>query len=147
MKYAVVELNGHQYLVKPGDKITVDGTLGEAGDTIKGGTVLLLNDGQIKIGTPVLDVPLTLKVADLTKSTKIDVSTYKSKSRYRKSIGHRQKQTVIEVVSVAGLKPEVKPVKKEASKKEIPPKKEVKTVKTKTPKAAPKASKPKTGSK
>lgn len=108
MNYAIIELFGKQYQVKPGDKLAVDGSLGKEGDTVTSGRILLVNNGTIEVGAPEIKGELKLKVVELTKSPKIRVSTYKAKSRHRRVIGHRQDQTIVEVLEVAGLKTEVK---------------------------------------
>jgi large subunit ribosomal protein L21 len=130
MNYAIVELLGKQYQVTPGDKLALDGLLGKEGDTIAMGRILMVNNGAIEVGTPEIKGDIKLKVIALTKSPKIRVATYKAKSRHRKVIGHRQDQTTVEVLEVAGIKAEVKakalpkaepkakaPAKKTAAKK------------------------------
>jgi large subunit ribosomal protein L21 len=113
MDYAIIELNGAQYMVKPGDKITVNGVLGAVNDEVKNVKVLAFKDGTLKVGTPTLTETVGLKIVELGKSEKIRVATYRHKSRYRKVRGHRQEVTILEVAG--GVKAE-KPAKKVEAK-------------------------------
>lgn len=101
-KYAVIQLQGKQYQVSEGDEFIVD-RLKSEDKKIEITEVLLLVDGEKrKIGTPLVKGAKVLceLVAD-QKGEKIRVAKYKSKSRYRKVIGHRQLQTVVKVLSIA----------------------------------------------
>ena len=102
MKYAIIKLQGKQYQVAAGDKLTVDLLPQVAGETLTVSDVLLVADGDnVQVGTPtVKGASVTLKVWESGKDVKIDVFKYKSKSKYRKMHGHRQRITNLEVVSV-----------------------------------------------
>lgn len=103
MEYAVISFKNNQYMVKPGDKIESLGIKGEVGDIITDVEVLFEKDGDaIKIGTPNLDRSISLKVASIEKTDKVDIFKYRAKSRYRRHTGHRQPMTVLEVVSASG---------------------------------------------
>jgi large subunit ribosomal protein L21 len=131
MSYAVIRIKHQQFIVKPGDTITINGTFGEVGKSIKLGQLLLLKDKDLKIGTPTLEGNVNFSVVKHQKSTKITVSTFKAKSRYRRTKGHRQPQTVLELDSVGSLK-------KAASKTPAKPNKDTieKPAKTSSTKAA-----------
>lgn len=94
MEYAVVESFGKQYLIKPGDTFVVNGTVDEKNITASY-AVLLYKNSKLEIGSPTLSTTLPLILKEHKKSNKIQVFTYKAKSRYRKRKGHRQDQTVI----------------------------------------------------
>lgn len=101
MKYAIISLQGKQYRVEEKQLLTVDHLAGEVGTTIEP-EVLLYNDGQVQVGQPtVAKVKVTLKVVEQGKDAKLRVFKYKSKSKYHKTIGHRQQITNLEVVSIA----------------------------------------------
>lgn len=102
MKYAVIQLQGKQYLVRPGQLLTVDLLPGKPGDKIEITDVLLKRDADnVSVGTPLVkSAKVVLKVVQSGKDTKLKVFKYKSKSRYRKTIGHRQSITNLEVVSI-----------------------------------------------
>jgi large subunit ribosomal protein L21 len=142
MEYAVLEVRGNQYMVKPGDKIIVNGLIEQ--DKLTREIKVLLHSGKnLEIGSPDLKNDLKLAVEGTTKSKKISVFTYKSKSRYRKKKGHRQEQTIIAWLDDS-IKNEVKPkvAKKTATKtpaKKSAPVNPVKApAKKKTAKPAPK---------
>lgn len=102
--FAVIKTGGKQYLVQPGDKIEVEKLDGaEAGKEITFPEVLLLGDDkQQQIGMPLVKgATVTAKVLGATKGDKLIIFKYKSKKRYKRKIGHRQKFTEIEIVSVS----------------------------------------------
>jgi large subunit ribosomal protein L21 len=100
MEYAVISLKNKQLMIKPGSKISMLGQLGNEGDIISDAKVLLFKDKEVEVGTPYLDKKIDLKIVTLDKTDKITIFKYKSKSRYRRKTGHRQGQTILEVVSV-----------------------------------------------
>ncbi|MDR0462688.1 MAG: 50S ribosomal protein L21 [Pseudomonadales bacterium] len=103
MKYAVVKLQGKQYKLVEGEKITVDLMEVEVDKTFDAEEVLLIVDGdKEKIGTPtVKGAKVTLKVLENGRGAKLRVFKYKSKSKYRRTRGHRQSQTNLEVLKIA----------------------------------------------
>ncbi len=103
MKYAVIQLQGKQYRVSEGDLLTIDRLEAEAGSELQISDVLLVSDGEEKkVGTPmVAGVSVTLKVEEHGLDEKIRVFKYKSKSKYRKTHGHRQRVTNVRVQKIA----------------------------------------------
>jgi large subunit ribosomal protein L21 len=103
MQQAVIETGGKQYLVAPNDKVEIEKLEGSVGDIITFDKVLLTADGdKINIGKPFLSgAKVTGKVLDQIKADKIVVFKYRNKSRYRRKQGHRQKQTVVMIESIA----------------------------------------------
>lgn len=95
MEYAIVELQGKQFLLKPGDTFRVTGELGAVGEKISP-SVLLTKDGEVAVGKPTIDTKIELTVMDHVKSKKIRVAKFRSKSRYRKVMGHRQMETLLQ---------------------------------------------------
>lgn len=103
MSYAIIQLAGKQFKVLEGQTITTDRlTESSEGDTITVTDVLLIADEKTsKIGTPLVKgAEVTLKVVEHNKGKKIDVLKYKSKSRYRKTYGHRSYQSKLEVLKI-----------------------------------------------
>ncbi|MCL5004144.1 MAG: 50S ribosomal protein L21 [Patescibacteria group bacterium] len=100
---AVVELSGHQYLVKEGEVFTIDRRGLETGESFEIKQVLLLSkDGQAKFGRPYLEgAGVKLEIVENLKGPKIDVYKYKAKSRYRKHIGYRSSLTKVRVISIS----------------------------------------------
>lgn len=92
-KFVVLRISGKQYKVSENQEFLVD-LLGDTKDI--NAEVLLFADGdKVEVGTPVLtNTKVTLKVvSDLEKGEKVVAFKYKSKSRYRKTIGFRPKHT------------------------------------------------------
>ncbi|MCL2110397.1 50S ribosomal protein L21 [Microgenomates group bacterium] len=102
MKYAIIQLQGKQHKVEVGQVLTVDLMDNQVGDTITITDVLLTNDGKkIQIGTPLVKgAQVTLKVVEHGQGDKLRVMRFTSKSRHRRTIGHRRQLTNLEVVSV-----------------------------------------------
>jgi large subunit ribosomal protein L21 len=103
MKYAVIQLAGKQYKVAEGDQLVVNRLTQEAGSEVKTSDVLLVvKDGKVEVGTPLVKgASVTLKVVSHDKGEKLRVTTYHAKSRYRRTRGHRQFETTLQVVSLA----------------------------------------------
>lgn len=103
MSYAVIQIAGKQFKVSEGDVITTDRiTDKEVGEKIKVNDVLLVADEKSStVGNPtVAGAEVTLEVVEHNKGKKIRVLKYKSKSKYRKTIGHRQHQSALKVVKI-----------------------------------------------
>ncbi len=100
--FAVIKTGGKQYLVQPGDKIKVEKLEIEDGKEVSFSEVLLLNnDKKLEIGNPtVKGVKVLGKVLAQIKGEKLIIFKYKPKKRYKRKIGHRQKFTEVEIVSI-----------------------------------------------
>ena len=97
--YAVVRTGGKQYRVEEGRAIKVERLLGEVGDVIELGDVLLMDaEGALTVGAPTISGARVMgTIAEQGRSKKIVVFRYKAKTRYRKKTGHRQHFTTIVV--------------------------------------------------
>ena len=98
---AVIKVGGKQYYVSEGSEIYVEKLNAEIGDEVVFDQVLMID---AKIGSPYLTgVTVTGKVLKNGKNKKIRVFKYKSKSRSnRKTQGHRQPYTKIEITKING---------------------------------------------
>ncbi len=98
---AVIKVGGKQYYVQEGSEIYVEKLNAEAGDEVVFDQVLMLN---AKIGSPYLTgVTVTGKVVKNGKNKKIRIFRYKNKNRSnRKTQGHRQPYTKIEITKISG---------------------------------------------
>lgn len=103
MKYAVIQLQGKQYRVSEGDLLTVDRLAEPADSKLTISDVLLVSDGEkTQVGAPTVSgSKVTLKVVEHGLDEKIRVFKYKSKSKYRKTHGHRQRVTNVSVEKIA----------------------------------------------
>ena len=98
MKYAIIKNGGHQYKVTEGQTIEVE-KLESDGTSYVFEEVLLVVDGDnVAVGAPTVEgMKVYADVVAEVKGDKIEVFKYKSKSRYRKHTGHRQKYTQLKV--------------------------------------------------
>ncbi|MCC7356270.1 MAG: 50S ribosomal protein L21 [Candidatus Doudnabacteria bacterium] len=100
--FAIIESGGKQYLVSEGDKIQVEKLDGEAGSTITFDKVLFMGDDQTQtVGKPVISgKTVEGKILTQGRGDKIRIFKYKAKSKYRRTQGHRQAFTEIEIVKL-----------------------------------------------
>ncbi len=100
--YAVLKTGGKQYRVTVGDKINVEKLPNAVGDQVTLESVLMLeNDGQVTVGKPmVAGAKVVAKVVDEGKGDKVTHFDYRNKHRRRKTIGHRQEYTRLEISEI-----------------------------------------------
>ena len=99
MKYAVIAISGSQYKVEENQIITVD----KLDPSIKSTPeVLLTVDGdKVKVGNPtVKDASVEFENVRDYQGEKLRVSTFKAKSRYRKTKGFRAQLTDIKITKL-----------------------------------------------
>ena len=101
--FAIVTIQGKQYRVEAGQKVSVDRLEGMVGDAVSFDTVLFKNDGKTShIGTPtVKGAVVKATIIAQEKGDKLEVRRYKQKVRYRKTTGFRPLQTKLEIVSIS----------------------------------------------
>jgi large subunit ribosomal protein L21 len=97
MQYSVISTGGKQYLAVPGQKLVIESVAGDAGQAFAFEQVLLQVDGdQVSLGAPFLDgVKVLGTIVEQSLADKIRVFKYREKSRYRRTTGHRQHQTIV----------------------------------------------------
>ena len=101
--YAVVKTGGKQYRVSAGEKLRIEQIGAEVGQEIVLDEVLLVADGDaLRMGTPlVTGARVTAKVIGHGRGEKVHIFKMKRRKHYRKSQGHRQNYTEIEILGVA----------------------------------------------
>jgi len=101
--YAVVKTGGKQYRVNSGDTLKVEKLNAEVGDTVAFDEVLMVNDGKsTKIGTPLVDgAKVQAKVVAHGRGDKVKIFKFNRRKHYRKTQGHRQSYTEIQIDSIA----------------------------------------------
>lgn len=99
MKYAIIAISGSQFKVEEKQKLTIDNLNLKEGSKSSTDQVLLIADGdKIKIGTPTIkDTKVEFEILRNYKGKKVRVFKYKSKSRYRKTMGFRAQLTEIQI--------------------------------------------------
>ena len=127
-KYAIIQLAGKQYKVAEGTVIEVDRQ-----EDLTSKVLLYSNGDNVTIGTPdLVDVTVHLETLGDKNGGKVSVNRFRSKSRYRKRMGHKQPLTVVKVAGIT-----LKGEKPDSSKAQEPKQKaSVKRVSSKTKKAA-----------
>ena len=99
--YAIIATGGKQYRVSEGDKIYIEKIDAEVGSTVSFDVLLVENNGDVKVGTPVVEgVKVEGKVVAQTRGEKIIVFKYKAKKNYRRKQGHRQPYTKVEITKI-----------------------------------------------
>ena len=99
--YAIVKTGGKQYKVSEGDVLFVEKLEANEGDVVTLNEVLAVNDGELKLGTPVVEgANVQAKVLEQGKDKKIIVYKYKAKKDYRRKNGHRQLYTKLVVEKI-----------------------------------------------
>lgn len=129
--YAIVDIAGQQFKVEKDQEIFVHRLEGEEGTNVEFTEVLLIdNNGKISLGTPFIEgANISAKIISHLKGDKILVFKKKRRKGYKKTTGHRQYLSKIQIENIT--EKAAKPVKAEV--KDIAPAK----VETK-PKASPK---------
>ncbi len=99
--YAIIATGGKQYRVSEGDVIYIEKIDAQVDSTVSFDVLLMGNDGDVKIGTPVVEgVKVEGKVVGQIRGEKIVVYKYKSKKNYRRKQGHRQPYTKVEIAKI-----------------------------------------------
>ena len=151
--YALVKTGGKQYRVAKDDKILVERIAADEGAEIILDDIIMLGDGdKVTVGTPRVDgAAVSAKVVRQTRGPKIIIFRRKRRKNHRRTQGHRQDLTLLQITGIAengaSLKPKAAPAKKAAPKKasaakKAAPKAEAKAAPKKAAaakKAAPKA--------
>ena len=102
MKHAVIVTGGKQYRVAEGDVIYVEKLDAEAGSTVTFDKVLcVVDEANATVGTPVVaGATVTAKVEKNGKSAKVRVYKMKPKKGYRRTQGHRQPYTKVQIEAI-----------------------------------------------
>ena len=102
MKHAIIVTGGKQYRVAEGDVLFIEKLDVQSGDTVKFDKVLAIIDGDNNVfGTPVVKgAVVTANVIKNGKGKKIRVYKMKPKKGYRRTQGHRQPYTKVQIESI-----------------------------------------------
>ena len=103
--YAVVDLQGHQYIVSEGAELIVDNVDKAQGEKLLADKVLALFDEkgtEVKVGTPyVSGAQVEFEVVTTQKGEKVRILKFKRKTRYARLKGFRPLQTVLTVKKIS----------------------------------------------
>ena len=97
--YAVIETGGKQYRVAPGQTIEVDTLTGDVGSDVEFDRVLALSNeaDELVVGEALKKARVRGRIAGHGRGDKVLVFKFKRKKQYKRTIGHRQNFTRVEV--------------------------------------------------
>ncbi|NLC88103.1 MAG: 50S ribosomal protein L21 [Clostridiaceae bacterium] len=100
--YAIIESCGKQYKVAEGDVVFFEKLDTEEGKKVTFDKIVLVSDDKkVEVGAPyVKGVKVEGKVVENGKAKKIIVYKYKAKKNYRRTQGHRQPFTKVEITKI-----------------------------------------------
>ena len=100
--FAIVNIRGKQYKVSENQKLFVPKMTEEIGAKIAVGDVLMFSkdDKSFQVGAPKLSMNVEATVLGHTKDDKVIVFKKKRRKGYRRTKGHRQQYTEIEINSI-----------------------------------------------
>jgi len=101
--YAVIKTGGKQYRVSAGEKLKIEQIPADVGAEIVLDQVLLVADGDaVNIGTPLLaGAQIRARVLAHGRGDKVRIFKMRRRKHYRRSQGHRQNFTEIEILGIA----------------------------------------------
>ena len=102
--YAVIKTGGKQYKVSAGEKLKVEQIPADIGSEVVLDQVLLVANGDdVTMGTPLVSgVTVKAKVVAHGRGEKVRIYKMRRRKHYRKSQGHRQNFTEIEILGIGG---------------------------------------------
>jgi len=96
--YAIVDCQGDQVTVRPGDKVAVPFMQGEPGTKVTLDRVLLIGGDKQVIGQPtVKGAKIKCTIDSQTRDEKVSVFKFRRRTKYRRLTGHKQPRTVLQI--------------------------------------------------
>ncbi|HKO87995.1 MAG TPA: 50S ribosomal protein L21 [Burkholderiales bacterium] len=102
--YAVIKTGGKQYRVAAGDKVKVEKIVADIGAEVVLDQVLAVGAGEgVKFGAPlVAGASVKATVVSHGLGDKVKIFKMRRRKHYRKSQGHRQAYTELQIIGIAG---------------------------------------------
>jgi large subunit ribosomal protein L21 len=102
--YAVIKTGGKQYRVQPGDVIVVEKLDGDAGANVSFGDVLMLGgDKGVTLGAPMIaGASVAATLIETRKGEKVKIFKKTRRQGYRRTNGHRQMESVLQIMGIEG---------------------------------------------
>ena len=101
MAYAIVKTGGKQYRVEEGQKLLVERLPDDEGATVDLEPILFRSSDTVFDAKDLKKVKVQAKVLGHERGPKIRVFKFKPKRGYKRTTGHRQELTRIEVTKVS----------------------------------------------
>lgn len=108
VRYAIIRSSGRQYHVRKGTVIEVAPLSAKPGEQVTVGDVLLLGEsgaGALLDAKALQSAKVTAKVLAHAHADKIRVTKFRRRKNYRRTLGHRQSLTRLEIMSIEGAAP------------------------------------------
>ena len=102
--YAVVKTGGKQYKVAPGEKLKVEQLPADVGaEVVLDQVLMVVGEGEsVRLGQPVVaGAAVKATVVAHGRHDKVKIFKMRRRKHYRKSQGHRQNYTEIEILGIA----------------------------------------------
>jgi large subunit ribosomal protein L21 len=101
--YAVIKTGGKQYRVAAGEKLKVEKLAADVGAEIALDQVLMIGDGEaVHVGKPVLaGASVKATIVGHGLGDKVRIFKMRRRKHYRKSQGHRQPYTEIQITGIS----------------------------------------------
>ncbi|MEY4632307.1 MAG: ribosomal protein [Pseudomonadota bacterium] len=101
--YAVIKTSGHQFKVQKGDKIRVNRLSGKVGDKVSFDEVLLVGGSKVAVGAPMVKgARVEGTITEHTHNDKVVIFKYMRRKNYKRTRGHKQAVSVIEINTITG---------------------------------------------
>jgi len=107
--YAVIRVGGQQYKVSAGDTIVVDRVDAEEGKHVSYGTLAVRTESGEFDAEAAKHAKVKARVEEHVLGEKIKVFTYKPKSTFKKTKGHRSRLTKLTIESITLKESKEKP--------------------------------------
>jgi large subunit ribosomal protein L21 len=105
MTIAVIKTGGKQYKVTEGQTLKIEKIEGEVGKKVNFKEILLISDDkgkEVQVGDPYLKgAKVEAEVLEQARDKKVTVIKYKAKTRYKRTLGHRQHFTKIKITKIS----------------------------------------------
>jgi large subunit ribosomal protein L21 len=99
-RYAIFSTGGKQYQGIEGKTVAIEKLDAAAGETVTFDALLVKKaEGDVKIGQPTLNTPVTATIVKHMKGPKLVVFKFKRRKKSRVKRGHRQPMTIVRIES------------------------------------------------
>jgi large subunit ribosomal protein L21 len=101
--YAVIKTGGKQYRVSAGEKLKIEKLVADVGSEVTFDQVLMVGgEGDMKLGAPMLaGASVKATVLAQGRGDKIHIFKMRRRKHYRKSQGHRQSYTEVQISGIS----------------------------------------------